>query len=70
MTREELAGKVDWEGGVSEAITGYGMSTRNLPDDAPEAVRSAWQRVYDMASDIELIEHWLETGDVRGEEKE
>lgn len=64
MNREELAAKVDWEGGVLEAITGYGLSVDRLPEDVPLVIREAWQRVYDIAADACLIEDWLESGSV------
>lgn len=63
-TREELAGKVEWEGGVPEAITGYGISPRDLPESTPPEVMRAWIAVYESRKDIDLIDHWLETGEV------
>jgi hypothetical protein len=67
MTRDELAAKVDYEGGVAEAIAGYGMSLAWLPDDTPDYIRAAWKRVYDIQPDVEVIEEWLSNGD--GEEE-
>jgi len=59
MTRKELADKVDWEGGVHEAIAGYGIPPARLPGDVPADVLEAWKRVYDSTSDIDLIDDWL-----------
>lgn len=60
MTREELAAKVDWEGGVAETLTGYGLASGMLPEDAPQTVKSAWERLYTQGrEDIEVIEEWL-----------
>lgn len=59
MTREELAGKVEWEGGIAEAITGYGLPASCLPDDVPWEVYEAWQRLSDARHFITTIEGWL-----------
>lgn len=59
MTRQELADKVDWEGGIAEAITGYGIGPANLPDDMPDDVHSAWMRLYNRGTDIGIISEWL-----------
>ena len=63
MTKEELDDKIDWEGGIAETITGYGLSPGNLPEDAPPEVKAAWERLYTQArDDIEIIEKWLYDG--------
>lgn len=62
MTREDLAAKVDWEGGVAEAITGYGISSRTLPEDAPGEIVRAWRRVEESSKDIAAIQKWLDGG--------
>lgn len=37
MTPHEFAAKVDWEGGLYEAVTSYGLSEKDLNrDDDPE----------------------------------
>lgn len=60
MTKEEIAGKVEWEGGIPETILMYGLSSTVLPHEAPIAVREAWERLYDQSRrDIILIEGWL-----------
>jgi hypothetical protein len=59
-TKQELATKIDWEGGVSDAITGYGIKSCDLPDGTPLHVREAWERVEGSGSDIDLIQEWLE----------
>lgn len=52
--------KTEWEGGVMDAIISYGLSTGELPHEAPAPVREAWDRLYDQARrDITLIEKWL-----------
>jgi len=56
-----LKGKVEWEGGVSEAITGYGISTADLPDGVPAAVVESWDRVSKIRDDVYVIETWLES---------
>lgn len=59
MTKEELAAKVEWEGGVIEAITNYGLDTADLPDDVPAQIAEAWYRVQMIAADEYLIQEWL-----------
>lgn len=59
MTREELAAKVDWEGGVHEAIAGYGLPPELLPEDVPVSVLAAWQNIYATDRDARIIEKWL-----------
>lgn len=36
MTPEEFAKKVDWEGGIVDAILDYGMNESDLDDSDPE----------------------------------
>jgi hypothetical protein len=62
-SREEVAEKVDWEGGVSEAITDYGLSVDILPADTPPTIVEAWKRIKDTDNDVMRISHWLETGE-------
>lgn len=58
-SREELAGKVDWEGGVEEAIIGYGITSAELPEDTPSEVFDAWRRVEVTKGDFDRISEWL-----------
>ena len=62
-TKEKLARKVDWEGGVSDAITGYGLGQEILPEDTPEEVFYAWGRIQASAMDIKIVNDWLEPED-------
>lgn len=62
-TKDELASKVDWEGGVAEAITGYGISVDALPEDAPTWVRANWKVVQESGPAIRRINEWLYGGD-------
>lgn len=39
--REELAGKIDWEGGLEDALD-YGIKLDDLPEDDTE-LRTAWE---------------------------
>lgn len=59
-THAELADKVDWEGGIYEAITGYGIPSDCLPLDAPESVREAWARIEETSADADVIQEWLD----------
>jgi hypothetical protein len=62
MTKDEIFGKCDWEGGVAECIIGYGLNEANLPEDAPAEVVRAWKRLREEASkDVETIQDWLDS---------
>ena len=58
-TRESLAAKADWEGGVRDFIMDYGASPDYLPADAPAPVRAAWTRLYEAKADEDTINDWL-----------
>lgn len=61
MTKEEIDAKIDWEGGIAETITGYGLAPSCLPEDAPQSVKTAWERLYTQArEDIDIIDKWLD----------
>lgn len=62
-TKDGLAGKVDWEGGVAEAITGYGISSDALPEDTPRKVVESWKNIEGMSEDISRINEWLFGGE-------
>lgn len=51
MTLEDFAAKVDWEGGVIDAID-YGLK----PEDAPEGeLRDLWRQACDLFKQMEPI---------------
>lgn len=62
-TREEIAAKVDGEGGVTKAINDYGLSVNILPADTPVTIVEAWKRIKGTENDVMRISHWLETGE-------
>lgn len=55
-----LVGKVEWEGGLLEAMFGYGIDAEDLPLDTPENIKTAWAAVRGVRQEICLIEEWLE----------
>jgi len=57
--KQALRDKVDWEGGVTEAILGYGIPTSDLPPETPAAIADAWKRVEAIKDDHRLICGWL-----------
>lgn len=59
-SKDDLAAKIDWEGGLAEAITGYGIKFTDLPEDTPWPIVQAWQRIEDSTKDLDLIYNWLE----------
>lgn len=58
MTKEELAAKIDWEGGVESAIN-YGIKVTDLPEDTPARVVHAWAILQAAREDLDLINAWL-----------
>lgn len=66
---QDLTAKVDYEGGVAEAIIGYGISASRLPEGVPADVVASWERVYSLSGDVDLISRWLDSigGDDRDE---
>lgn len=59
-TAQELANKIDWEGGTVKAIAGYGLSSSLLPDDCPEAVVTAWKGLETFVQAwADTIDDWL-----------
>jgi len=58
--KSDLSQKVEWEGSVSGAIFDYGVTADELPDETPDEVRAAWERLQsDAFSDILIVEDWL-----------
>lgn len=60
MTEAEFVDKIDYEGGVCEAILGYGLK----PGDCePGAVAALFHLVYDglmeVKPSIEALENWI-----------
>lgn len=60
-SREDLASKVEWEGGVTEAINGYGISADELPEDAPGDIVAAWRQVEEIDDAVNSIQCWLDS---------
>lgn len=58
MTIEELASKIEWEGGIMEAVD-YGIKVADLPEDIPVEIRDAWQRMRNVLADVDLVQRWL-----------
>jgi hypothetical protein len=47
----DLLGKIDWEGGMYETISGYGMS--DIDDyDVPDYLKEQWEGVASLAYDL------------------
>ncbi len=59
ISKEDLAAKIDWEGGLAESIFGYGMKSSELPDNAPAAVKQAWKQLEEVRPQADLINKWL-----------
>ena len=41
LTVEEFLDKIEWEDGLFEALTSYGLSTEDLEESAPESIKLA-----------------------------
>lgn len=60
---EDVASKVDWEGGVTETILGYGLGSENLPADTPQDVVEAWKVIEGVGEYVSTVQNWLDTAD-------
>lgn len=56
--RSTLAEKVDWDGGVVDAILG-GLNSDWVPLTAPSEIVAAWDRISAIRSDVRMINDWL-----------
>lgn len=56
----ELAQKADYEGGLDGMIFGYGLSLDELPDDMPEEIYLAIQRVLEVKEDFDRAARFLD----------
>lgn len=57
MSAADFAGKVMWEGGITEALD-YGLK----PEDAPEGpIRDAWTRAYALWQQMEPVMHEIDS---------
>ena len=72
MTPQDLVEKIDYEGGIYEAVAGYGLSKDSLTKATP-AQQAAWSKVVDLAIQLrnavdKMKELFPDVGD--GEESE
>jgi len=62
VTREDLAAKADWEGGLCEAIFGYGLKSSDLPKNAPSEIKQAFRALEAVKPQVDLLNKWLFEG--------
>ena len=53
QTLEDLAAKIDWEGGIAEAVA-YGIKHTDIPDGHPD-LAAAWARLEDVHAEMECL---------------
>lgn len=65
---EQLAEKIDWEGGVYNAIVGYGIRPSMIQEwygkPLPAEIKAAWEKVMSVESAIREIANWLDNREV------
>jgi hypothetical protein len=62
-SREDLAGKADWEG-TAELLFSYGLDPSELPEGTPADVTAAVTRlVTQAAADLRTFSEWLQAGE-------
>lgn len=54
MTKAELADKIEWEGGIVEAIR-YGIAA----DDVPEDIRDLWATAVQAVATLDKLEEYF-----------
>lgn len=52
--REQVRDKVEWEGGITEALN-YGLTVDDMPDGDAE-LREAWAKLIDAYAGLEPLE--------------
>jgi hypothetical protein len=60
MTIDEFAAKVEWEGGLWEAVTSYGLSEKDLDDDVDPAMYERIAKFSRKAKKVRELEYDLE----------
>lgn len=61
MTPKEFAGKVEWEGGLYDALFGYGLKSSDLEDgELKDAIESVESWAPDFIEAMEYAESLLE----------
>lgn len=56
----ELGGKIDWEGGITEFATGYGLDIADLPPGTPENIKIAFLHIQGTDKYVNEIQQWLD----------
>ena len=64
MTPEEWMRKADWEGGIYEAITEYGLSVEHIdPDADPEFIATVQEIVDGLANIADAVDKLMSNWD-------
>lgn len=69
--KQDLAAKIDWEGGIFDTINGYGLTvetacsytvhtSEDAPKPMPKEVEEAWNRIRAVEKDARIISEWLD----------
>lgn len=58
-TKNQLANKIDWEGGLYEFVNGYGLDIVDLPEDTPSEIVIAFRRIKEVEQYEHIIWDWL-----------
>jgi hypothetical protein len=56
----DLYDKIQWEGGVLDAIFSYGIKSNDLPKDTPLDIVLLWAKLESLEGEVRLVELWLE----------
>lgn len=57
--KQDLAAKIEWEGGVFDAAL-YGIRSTDLPEGTPQNIIDAWQHLEAVIVQEEMIINWLD----------
>lgn len=60
MTKQDLADKIDWEGGLCAFVNGYGLNIDELPPDTPDDIIAAFVEIINTRQSEAKIYEWLE----------
>ena len=56
-----VAAKIDWEGGIFDAINNYGLSSDDVKDAVPPEVLEAWKVIESVRPAAVVIATWMDS---------
>lgn len=67
-TAKDLAFKIQWEGGATNFVFGYGIGSQDYPEDIPEHVLGAFLMLGVAQQFADTIDEWVDGFDMDGKD--